>query len=559
MAKWLVIREWTGAPTPGAGLVTFQEGKILDDDVYDIAKLIGSGARIVPFTVAVETLIEQGDRQRFDILAAVVQSIFGAGASGDVVGPAGAVDGNTAVFDGVTGKLIRDAGAAPPTADEKDALAGTTGTPDAANRYVTNSDPRNSNARTPTAHAATHGSGGSDPVAVTNLGGFPGGGATFLRDDATFAAPPGGTDQNVAVSPNDTTPGPLSAKVVAGTAVTLTELNDGGDEDLQVGVDLGTGAAQAAAGNDSRIPTQDENDALQGTSGVPSNANRYVTNADSRNSDARTPTAHAASHASGGSDPVNVTGLAGFPGGTANFLRADGTFAAPPGGGSFDLRDLIVWDHFQSSNNDPDEHGIMGWREFRNGTGNNVSYTGVAGHPGVLSLQVGTAAGGRAALALGDSSGTGGRIVRGGANPLVCEILCRFPASTDFLVANLEEVTLGLGLEWNNDNELNNGLYFRFTPGVDTFWSLVAANAGTRTVLASSTAPATAAWVRLGFTLTTSLATFFVNGVSQGTIATNLPPTTGQGFGLKARGSGGIGAQIQIDYASLTQVTDKET
>ena len=41
---------------------------------------------------------------------------------------------------------------------------------------------------------------------------------------------------------------------------------------------------------------------------------------------------HAPSHAQGGADPVNVLLLAGYPGGTTAFLRADGTFAAPPGG-----------------------------------------------------------------------------------------------------------------------------------------------------------------------------------------------------------------------------------
>jgi hypothetical protein len=34
----------------------------------------------------------------------------GGGGTGDVVGPAGAVDRNIPVFDGVTGKLIRDSG-----------------------------------------------------------------------------------------------------------------------------------------------------------------------------------------------------------------------------------------------------------------------------------------------------------------------------------------------------------------------------------------------------------------------------------------------------------------
>lgn len=43
------------------------------------------------------------------------------------------------------------------------------------------------------------------------------------------------------------------------------------------------------------------------------------------------PGAHAATHANAGSDPLTVTTLAGYPGGTTTFLRADGTFALPGG------------------------------------------------------------------------------------------------------------------------------------------------------------------------------------------------------------------------------------
>ncbi|GAJ05167.1 unnamed protein product, partial [marine sediment metagenome] len=39
-----------------------------------------------------------------------------------------------------------------PTAGEKSALGGTSGTPGAANKFVTDEDPRNTNARTPTSH-----------------------------------------------------------------------------------------------------------------------------------------------------------------------------------------------------------------------------------------------------------------------------------------------------------------------------------------------------------------------------------------------------------------------
>lgn len=55
---------------------------------------------------------------------------------------------------------------------------------------------------------------------------------------------------------------------------------------------LGTTAGTAAAGNDGRIPTQAENDALAGTSGAPSSSNRFVTNADGRLTDARPALAH---------------------------------------------------------------------------------------------------------------------------------------------------------------------------------------------------------------------------------------------------------------------------
>ena len=87
-------------------------------------------------------------------------------------------------------------------------------------------------------------------------------------------------------------------------------------------LDVGTGSGTVAAGNDSRL------------------------------SDARSPTAHATSHKSAGSDPIKLDELASptdvttlnatvsahgllpkLGGGTTNYLRADGTWAQPAGGG----------------------------------------------------------------------------------------------------------------------------------------------------------------------------------------------------------------------------------
>ena len=69
---------------------------------------------------------------------------------------------------------------------------------------------------------------------------------------------------------------------MSGTEITKTILNPAANESLQFAANVGSGAGTLAAGNDTRIPTQDENDALQGTDGTPSNANRYVTDSDPR-------------------------------------------------------------------------------------------------------------------------------------------------------------------------------------------------------------------------------------------------------------------------------------
>jgi Major tropism determinant N-terminal domain len=58
-----------------------------------------------------------------------------------------------------------------PSASEKAALAGTSGTPGAGNAYVTDGDARNTNARTPTAHKTSHQGGGADEISVAGLSG----------------------------------------------------------------------------------------------------------------------------------------------------------------------------------------------------------------------------------------------------------------------------------------------------------------------------------------------------------------------------------------------------
>jgi hypothetical protein len=112
-----------------------------------------------------------------------------------------------------------------PTAGELAALVGTSGTPGSGNKYVTNADSRNSDARTPTAHAASHGVGQSDAVTVAESQ------VTGLVAD-------------------------LAAKAIATRAISAgSGLTGGGDlsADRTLAADFGTAAGKVCQGNDARL------------------------------------------------------------------------------------------------------------------------------------------------------------------------------------------------------------------------------------------------------------------------------------------------------------------
>jgi len=149
--------------------------------------------------------------------------VFGASVSGDVFGPASSVNNHVALFDGTTGKLLKSAGSV-----LGDAAAKNTGT--TAGTLCAGDDSRLSNSRTPTAHASTHQSGGSDAIKLDDLatpddntdlnattgrhGLLPklGGGTTnFLRADGTWAAPTSGSPVPTGVVTADSTTGNIFA------------------------------------------------------------------------------------------------------------------------------------------------------------------------------------------------------------------------------------------------------------------------------------------------------------------------------------------------------------
>lgn len=115
---------------------------------------------------------------------------------------------------------------------------------------------------------------------------------------------------------------------------------------VTVSANIGQVSNKLAAGDDNRFPTTDQKAALAGTDGTPSATDKYVTDSDPRNTNARTPTAHAATHTNGTDEIANFVGDSGS-GGTAGFVPAPaigdaaaGKFLKANGGWSVPLSPL---------------------------------------------------------------------------------------------------------------------------------------------------------------------------------------------------------------------------
>jgi len=259
-----------------------------------------------------------------------------------------------------------------------DAVAGTgslrtLGT--AATAACAGNDSRLSNARTPTALASSHNAGGGDALAIDAAAGT--GSLRTLGTAATAAC--AGNDSRLSDSRTPTAHATShknggSDEVATATAAANAIPKAAAGGKLDIGwVPLGATSTTVCVGNDSRLsdartPTAHASshqpgggdamavDAVAGTGSLRTlgtAATAACAGNDSRLSDARTPTAHATSHKSGGSDAIKLDELAAptdittlnattgqhgllpkLGGGTTNFLRADGTWAAPPGGAS---------------------------------------------------------------------------------------------------------------------------------------------------------------------------------------------------------------------------------
>lgn len=241
----------------------------------------------------------------------------------------------------------------------------------------------------------------------------------------------------------------------------------------------------------------------------------------------------------------------------------DVTIAAS-GGGSFDMRDIVAFDHFVIGSNVSERLGALGWLTTVSGTGADMVSTGEVGHPGVLDMGAGTTAAGRVAIYLGDSTNFLNLALGTTQGTIDLEWLVKVNANA-LSSSNTERLCFGFGDTFDaaSGAELTNGIYAEFNPTLSANWRLVTANGGTRTRTTSSGSnPTSGTWyrvtIRMSYPGGTPTAELFVNGTSVASHTTNIP-TLGLGLGCRLDCNGTTEPRVQVDYMRCTQVTNKET
>jgi hypothetical protein len=194
------------------------------------------------------------------------------------------------------------------------------------------------------------------------------------------------------------------------------------------------------------------------------------------------------------------------------------------------------------------------FENFENGPWSNDSIDGggisrntnaVANHPGIWNLGTGGASDGAQNVHLMEKSMT----LDGG------QILIEWEVQLPALSNGTDRFITRIGVMDNFlPAESSNAVYFRYTDNVNSGnWVLVARNGGSETATNSST-PVTTGWTRLSILIvpTTPLATFYVGGISVGTVASNIPTSNPVGLQAQiAKTVGTNGQSMNVDYGYI--------
>lgn len=174
----------------------------------------------------------------------------------------------------------------------------------------------------------------------------------------------------------------------------------------------------------------------------------------------------------------------------------------------------------------------MGWSPSTSGAGASASVslgnaTFASGkHNGVARVATGTVLNTAAALVW---SGALSNSLMVGSGAASYEALIRLPVLGSLGAHYIARI--GLGTSSSVDHA--NGIYFEYDSATSANWRLKTAASSVRTVSTSSVAVVADTWIRLAWVCNSAGTSveFFIDGVSAGTITTNIQITAGNGYG----------------------------
>jgi len=189
--------------------------------------------------------------------------------------------------------------------------------------------------------------------------------------------------------------------------------------------------------------------------------------------------------------------------------------------------------------------GTLNWDETRTGVGSTSQPTNCPDsvHQGVLAMSTGTSATGRTCLTLDTLP------PNGSFQPYAGSFSVKFYVQVPVLSNATQRFQWRAGFGDSPSADFTNGIYFEYDDSQSLNWRIKTANSGTRTITNTSTVVTAGAWVRLGISTSNgSLFTFFINGVSVGTISTNIPTVGLSPIMQMVSSVGTTSKQVWVDY-----------
>ena len=196
---------------------------------------------------------------------------------------------------------------------------------------------------------------------------------------------------------------------------------------------------------------------------------------------------------------------------------------------------------------------LPGWTDNSSGTGAQVNRVAVQGRPGVHDFNTGTTATGQAVI----TKWNGGALW-----PAIGELECSVGVYVPILGTAPENFSAWIGLTDQTSGSIDpsNAYCFKYNPTAGPYpgnWALMARNGGAETQADSGITVAATTWYDLQIKVNAAgtSAEYFINGVSVGTIATNLPAATNPiAPNVRMRKTAGTTARsLYVDYFQTRQ------